>query len=79
MVTNGKALHHVIRNWTHWDPAITQEEIEKHIQLCTVETPIIGFATFVSTDRHIVNMNPGFKVISMFKLQTDIIVIYSLT
>ncbi|XP_071649987.1 ester hydrolase C11orf54 homolog [Temnothorax longispinosus] len=73
VVKNGEALHHVIRNdWTG-QQVTTKEKIRNYcIEYCNVQTPVMGFATFVNADRHVVKINPGnpgLKVKSMFKLQ----------
>jgi len=70
-VKNGKALHHVIHN-NNWSiPVMKRNEIHKCIKYWKVKTPVVAFATFVNADRHVVNMNPGLKVMSTFnnKLQ----------
>jgi len=69
-VKNGETLHHVIRN--NWNgPIMKRSEICESIKYWKVKTPVVAFATFVNADRHVVNMNPGLKVISTFnnKLQ----------
>jgi len=73
VVKNGTTTFHVIQN--HWmDPLTKRPDIYKCIKFHEVTTPSLVFATFVNTDRHVVNMNPGLKVISTFnnKLQNCI-------
>jgi len=73
VVKNGTTTFHVIRN--HWmDPLTKKPDIYKCVEFHKVTKPSLVFATFVNVDRHVVNMNPGLKVISTFnnKLQNCI-------
>jgi len=73
VVKNGTTTFHVLRN--HWvDPLTKRLDIYKCIEYHEVTTPSLVFTTFVNADRHVVNMNPGLKVISTFnnKLQNCI-------
>lgn len=68
---NGRAIQHVVQNnWMF--PIFRKDEIRDCITFWNVRTPVVGFATFINADRHIVNMNSGLKVISTSKLQDNI-------
>jgi len=68
-VKNGETGYHVIRKWLGRIRK-KSEILERCIQYWNVKTLVVAFAMFVNADRHVVKINPGIEIISMFnKLQ----------